>query len=87
MVFGIVYQLNREVIRKCSSQNSSYSTCTFLEIQVIEAQNNRGFWLPVSVVVISRPLLVLVCIACIVHDVMIDDVKCEGQKNGITGYR
>ena len=28
------------------------------ENPVIKAQNNRGYWLPVTVVVISRPLLV-----------------------------
>jgi hypothetical protein len=27
------------------------------ENPVIKAQNNRGYWLPVTVVVISRPLL------------------------------
>jgi hypothetical protein len=31
-------------------QNSSYTTPIVPEIPVIEAQNNRGFWLPVTVV-------------------------------------
>jgi hypothetical protein len=62
VVCGMVYHLNSG-IGTGLLQNSSYTTPIVPEIPVIEAQNNRGFWLPVTVVVISRPL-----IPGIVHD-------------------
>jgi hypothetical protein len=56
VVCGIVYHLNSG-IGTAPLQNSSSTTPIVPEIPVIEAQNNRGFWLPVTVVVISRPLI------------------------------
>jgi hypothetical protein len=55
-VWYTVYHLNSG-IDTAPLQNSSYTTPIVPEIPVIEAQNNRGFWLPVTVVVISRPLV------------------------------
>ena len=52
----MVYHL-KSGIGTAPLQNSSYTTPIVPEIPVIEAQNNRGFWLPVTVVVISRPLV------------------------------
>ena len=52
----MVYHLNSG-IGTAPLQNSSYTTPIVPEIPAIEAQNNRGFWLPVTIVVISRPLL------------------------------
>jgi hypothetical protein len=52
----MVYHLNSG-IGTAPLQNSSYSTPIVPEIPVIEAQNNRGYWLPVTVVVVSQPLV------------------------------
>jgi hypothetical protein len=46
------YHLNSGIGTARPLQNSSYSTPIVPEIPVIGAQNNRGFLLPVTVVVI-----------------------------------
>jgi hypothetical protein len=67
----MVYHLNSG-IDTAPLQNSSYTTPIVPEIPVIVAQNNRGFLLPVTVVVISRPLIQSV------HEALaISDLHCH----------
>jgi hypothetical protein len=55
--YAVWYTTSTMVSVTAPFQNPSYSTPMVPEIPVIEAQNNRGFWFPVTVVVISRPLM------------------------------